>query len=73
MAGEVSRWVYQCDPDDSLSGQVNPYRCRYRLFEWRASQCSRRATTDIRGYGFCTKHAKIVRARMAQAERARAE
>jgi len=61
-------YIYRHDPNDLFSNHVDMERCRYKLFEWHAHQCSRKPTRTIQGHGFCTQHAKMVEKRLVKEE-----
>jgi len=68
--GKIDRYVYHArdSTDPWGGGSVNLGRCRYRLFVWHPRQCSRKPTTEIQGYGFCTQHAKIIEERIRESD-----
>lgn len=66
MVSSVWPWVYRQDLNDPWSDEVDGGRCQYRLFEWHAYQCSRKPKEIIDGYGFCTQHARMLKARLGR-------
>ena len=60
----IENYIYKPRDEDWISTPVDESRCRYRLFEWHAHQCSRKPTRWILGYGFCTQHARIIERRL---------
>ena len=64
---DISYWIYDPAANNNFySNPVDLERCRYRLFEWHAHQCSRKPTRTIKGYRFCTQHAKMIEKRFGE-------
>lgn len=59
-------WLYVYKPRHSWHPQRTTTRCAYAVHEGGHSvgfvQCTRAPTTVIDSYGFCTQHAKMIRA-----------